>query len=143
MNSVHLTLTNDDLENAIGKIIRDAPNKKDLVKVLTEGISNNHVACSLLFKVILGGKLPVLPPVGTIGYIKPESLNYNQDKKLYEKVIQHGYIPCRVVGHRMITDYSPLVVELPEVGDTTRESMIMIEAFFPEDNVDIYDDLPI
>ena len=143
MNTIHLSLTNDDLENAIRKIIVNGEGKEDFVKIIHDLMMSNNIACSLLFKVVLGGKLPELPAIGATGYIKPESLNYSQDKTLYSKVLVQGYIPCKVVAYGAITDYCPITVELPEVGDATKHSNIKLEAFYADDELDIYDDLPI
>jgi len=124
MNQINISITNDDLSNSIRGILKDAPNKDDLVRLLSDVLSEQHIACNYFFTLILGGKLPKFPAIGTIGSIKLTDLPFGFSALDYEPVSKQGYIRVIVVDHRNYNAYCPIVVRLPSIESDEVEGAI-------------------
>lgn len=132
--TVHISLTNDDLRNAVRQIIQDGDNKEQLVSLVHDLFAESHQGCNFLFKLLLGGKLPEVPMIGTVGYIKFESLSYGLLKENYLPLAVQGYIKVVVARIKPLHVYSPIVVHLPivEGASYAEECHVDIGDFYPE-----------
>ena len=150
MESINITLTNDDIKVALDKILIKSDNKTDMIKLLSGFIQESSVGSSYFFKLVLGNTLPEMPKVGTHGFVLVSKLGYNIKKELYEDSIfcVQGYIPCEVIRTTSIHNYSPVRILLPDIGllegtkSLNEETGIEIKDFHINAE-DLYDDLPI
>jgi hypothetical protein len=135
MENIHLTINNDDLKKAVTKIISDKePNKEEYVTLIHDLMAENSVACGLFCKLIMGGSLPILPNIGTMGYIRIKDIGYGNNIEDYEKFIQHGYLPVVVKRLKGLHNYGPIIVELPRLNaeEPGTEAFIDVNSFWPE-----------
>ena len=74
-----LPITNSDLQMMLGElIVQEGPYNRMGIKLLLEGIiKENPNACTWLTAFMIGRRIPNIPDVGSIGYLKLESLKYN------------------------------------------------------------------
>ena len=54
MESINITLTNDDIKVALDKILIKSDNKTDMIKLLSGFIQESSVGSSYFFKLVLG-----------------------------------------------------------------------------------------
>jgi len=133
--TIHLSLTNDDLKNAISSLIKDVDNKENIVDLMTGVFAESHVGCNYLFKFLLGGEPPKYPVIGSIGYINLDDIGYGPNKADYIDLAVQGYVKVIVTRIKPIHNYSPIVVALPAIGDDAPlESHVSLNSFYPEED---------
>jgi hypothetical protein len=140
-----LPITNSDLQMMLGElIVQEGPYNRMGIKLLLEGIiKENPNACTWLTAFMIGRRIPNIPDVGSIGYLKLESLKYNSHYQEYEGSVynRQGYIPCTVENFSGLHNYNPIKVILPTL-DLMEEPRIIglnLDEFFPLKDVDYYD----
>ena len=140
-----LSITNSDLQIMLEElIVQKGPHNCLGIKLLLLGlIKENPNACTWLTAFMIGRRIPNIPDVGSIGYLKVESLKYNSYYQEYEGSVynRQGYIPCTVQNFSGLHNYNPIKVILPTL-DPSAESRIIglsLDEFFPLKDVDYYD----
>lgn len=110
---IQINITNTDISNSLRQLLKN--NNPDIVALLSELISENHVASNYFISLVLGNKLPKPPKDNFMGFISIEKLKYNgmYDLVLASPYNQNGFIEVRVISFSGYTKYSPLRVQLP------------------------------
>ena len=146
-----LSITNSDLEIMLEElIVQKGPHNCLGIKLLLEGlIKESPNACTWLTAFMIGRRIPNIPDVGSIGYLKLDSLRYNGYYQAYKDSVynRQGYIPCTVEKFNGLHNYNPIKVILPILDPKDEPSItgLNLDEFFPLKDVDYYDkdwDLP-
>ena len=140
-----LSITNDDLERILEGIIDQDGVHNDIgIKLLLAGmLKENPNACQWLTAFMLGRNIPYIPEVGTVGYIKLETIQYYSWSSSYEGSVynKQGYIPCTVDAFKGLHAYSPISITLPSLdgSQTVVQTSVGLDEFYPLKGVDYYD----
>lgn len=142
MNKITVSITDNDL----WLILERHVDNKNITRLLFDVLCKNPKAIEWLLRMDLGNPYPVIPEIGTHGYMN--IVNYggwSGDKTTYEKseFNQHGFIPVTVKAFAGIDTYHPLTVAAPKIKDKNGEDAenqfhITLEEFIPEDKRDPY-----
>jgi hypothetical protein len=104
---IHLEFDETDLYNTLKSMINH-PNAEEIVKLLTPFIGTSPDCSKMLFKLILGRKLPDTIPVGTICLTHVNNLSYEIDKTLTKNSTlcdNNGMIACTIKEFRGFHDW--------------------------------------
>ena len=110
---IHLEFDETDLYNTLKSMINH-PNAEEITKLLTPFIGSSSDCSKMLFKLILGRKLPDTIPVGTICLTHVNNLSYEIDKpKTIESDLSdnNGMIACTIKEFRGFHDWKHYEVE--------------------------------
>jgi len=110
---IHLEFDETDLYNTLKSMINH-PNAEEIVKLLTPFIGTSPDCSKMLFKLILGRKLPDIIPVGTICLTHVNNLSYEINKpKTIESDLSdnNGMIACTIKEFKGFHDWKHYEVE--------------------------------
>ena len=141
----NLSITNTDLQRILEGIIdQDGVHNDRGIKLLLTGmLKENPNACQWLTAFMLGRDIPYVPEVGSVGYIKLETIQYYSWHRSYESSVynKQGYIPCTVDAFKGLHAYSPISITLPSLdgSETVLQTSVGLDEFYPLKGVDYYD----
>lgn len=109
----NLSITNDILQNALGKLV--GWDNRDLIHLLHGLIGESHKGAEIFMRIAMGEQLPPVPPVGAEIYVPINRMGWGVDEKEWTSspFNENGYVRCSVVNTRAIHNYSPIEVQLP------------------------------
>jgi len=109
----NLSITNDILQNALGKLV--GWDNRDLIHLLHGLIGESHKGAEMFMRIAIGEALPPVPPVGAEIYVAINKLGWGIDEKEWTSspFNENGYIKCSVVATRPIHHYGAIEVQLP------------------------------
>jgi hypothetical protein len=129
----------NDLKNLLDVYIND----ENVKKLIYDIISTNSNAVEWLFKFHLGHIYPMVPKIGTVGYVNIDKYNGwsgDVDKYKNSKYTQHGFLKVTVQEFKGLNSYHPLIVTAPvheENGVLWNNSFhIQCSEFILEDDLD-------
>lgn len=131
-----ININNDDLKNILSSIIKSEHNKDSLVRLLHDAIVENSLACEWLVKMKLGAEYPDIPVIGTIGYLKMDTLSTWSKPNIPDVDIVQGFAKVIVMECKGITQYQPLAVRAASL-DVDQNFSVKIESFIPCDDFDL------
>lgn len=138
MSKITVSITDNDLWLILEKHVEN----KDIAKLLFDVLCKNHKAVEWLLRMDLGNHYPVIPEIGTFGYMNIVKYSgWSGSKTAYEKseFNQHGFIPVTITAFTGLDAYHPLTVHAPRISDDIDNQFnINIEEFIPENDYDLY-----
>ena len=138
MSRITVSITDNDLWLILEKHVEN----KHIAKLLFDVLCKNPKAIEWLLRMDLGNHYPVIPEVGTYGYMN--IVNYagwSGSKSAYEKseFNRHGFIPVTITAFTGLDAYHPLTVLAPRISDDVDNQFhLNIEDFIPENDHDLY-----
>jgi hypothetical protein len=108
--NVSIDTDENDLINVLNQYIKN----KDVAALVFDTFSSNNTSIQWLFKMHMGNSYPIVPKIGTVGYINLSKYGgWQGDVEKYKNssYCQQGYIKVGVKDWKGLNHYYPLVVE--------------------------------